>query len=233
MRVALLGQGRLGRSLALLLPRAGVAVTPWSRGQPLPEADVHWVCVRDDAIAEVAAQLPRDSVVLHASGALGPEVLGDRPHGGVLHPLMTFPGPEVGLPSLEGVGAAVGGPAVATARMLATRLGMVPFVVPGDRRAYHAAASLASGHLAALFLDAAAILARAGVADPAARLLPLAVESLRRAAEEGAAAITGPAARGDTATMRAHLAVLTEAEREVYEDLTRRILSHRARPSDP
>ena len=103
MVVALLGQGRLGRSMGTLLPAAGFPVRPWRRGEPLPHADVYWICVRDDAIAEVAALVPSAAVVLHASGALGPGVLADHPQHAVLHPLMTFPGPESGLPDLRGV----------------------------------------------------------------------------------------------------------------------------------
>lgn len=233
MRVGLLGQGRLGRSMAVLLPAAGLEVRCWRRAEPLPEADVYWICVRDGAIAEVAAQVPREATVLHASGALGPEVLADHPHHGVLHPLMTFPGPEVGLPDLHGAGASVAGPARAEAEAIARALGMDPFEVHGDLRRYHAAASLASGHLAAAFLDAAAVLRAAGVEDPGPRLLPLALESLRRAAEAGGAAITGPAARGDAATVAGHEAVLEGEVAALYRLLGRRILQHRAARADP
>lgn len=219
--VALMGMGRLGRSMAALLPRVGVRALPWSRGQPVPEADVHWLTVRDAAIPEVAALLPPDAVALHASGALGPEALGERAERGVLHPLMTFPGPEVALPDLRGVGARVEGTprATAAARALALALGMRPFALTGDARLYHAAACVASGHLAALFCEAAEVLARAGLPEPDARalLLPLALESVRRAADAGPGAITGPAARGDVATEDGHRAVLTPEERPSYE----------------
>lgn len=238
MHVALLGAGRLGRSLAELLPAAGVPATLWRRGEALPAADVYWLTVRDAGLAEVAAQVPRDRVALHASGALPAAVLG-HPLGGVLHPLMTFPGPEVGLPALVGVGARVeGGPeALAAARWLAERLGMV--AVEGvDPAHWHAAACLVSGHLAALLLDAADVLA--GGVDDAPRgsdstrehsaglLLPLALESLRRAAERGPAAITGPAARGDEATVALHRAVVGDAL-PAYDALDARIRALRSR----
>ncbi len=229
MRVALLGPGRLGRSLALLLPSAGQPVTLWSRGEPLPDADVYWLTVRDGALADVAALLPRDRVVLHASGALGPEVLA-HPLGGVLHPLMTFPGPELGLPSLAGVGARVDGPEPAriAARSIARTLGMVP-VEGVEAVAWHAAASMVSGHLAALFLDAAEVLERAGATGNARDLLlPLARESLERAASIGASAITGPAARGDEATIALHRAALGP-ELPAYDALDARIRALKSR----
>lgn len=225
MHVALIGAGRLGRSLAILLPAAGVRTTLVRRGEPLPDADVYWLCVRDSGLAQAAATLPRDRVVLHAAGALAADVLA-HPLGGVLHPLMTFPGPELGLPDLAGVGARVDGPEEARvpARAIAAALGMVP-VEDVDPVAWHAAASMVSGHLAALFLDAAAVLdrARPGGQPPAAQLLlPLARESLARAAMHGALAITGPAARGDDVTVALHLQRL-EAEADVYRALDRRI----------
>ncbi len=225
MHVALIGPGRLGRSLAVLLPAAGIPATLVRRGEPLPEADVYWLVVRDAALPEVAARVPHDRIVLHAAGALGPEVL-HHPLGGVLHPLMTFPGPELGLPNLAGVGARVDGaePARAVARVLAGALGMV-CVEDVDPVAWHAAASMVSGHIAALFLDAVAVLdrGRSSVDPPAAELLlPLALESLVRAAAHGGAAITGPAARGDVATVALHLGRL-QGESEVYRALDKRI----------
>ncbi|MFZ5478504.1 MAG: DUF2520 domain-containing protein [Myxococcota bacterium] len=216
-----------------LLPEAGVDAVGWSRGEPIPSADAYWLAVRDGAIGEVAARLPREAVALHASGALGPEALGDRPERGVLHPLMTFPGPGVGVPALAGVGARVAGTpgAVAVARRVAGALGMRAFEVPGDTRRYHAAASLASGHLGALFLRAADTLAGAGVPEAEARalLLPLALESLRRAAAGGPDALTGPAARDDRATEDAHRAVLADDDRPLYEGLARAIREMRSR----
>jgi predicted short-subunit dehydrogenase-like oxidoreductase (DUF2520 family) len=98
-------------------------------------------------VAEVAAQIQPGGAtpVLHASGALSHDVL--RPHrpAGSLHPLQSFPGPDVATPPLEGVAAAVAGDleAVLVARRLAEALGMAPFTVSGDRRAYHAAAVIA------------------------------------------------------------------------------------------
>lgn len=232
MRVALLGLGRLGRTMAILLPAAGIDVVGWRRGEPLPEADVYWLTLRDDALGQVDSALPSHLVVLHASGALGPEVLATHAERGVLHPLMTFPGPEIGLPPLAGAGANIAGTprACADAGQIATALGLVPFEITGDRRLYHAAACLASGHAAALFLEAAAVLARAGVpaSEAPGLLLPLALESLRRAAAAGPAAITGPAARGDQHTIDAHRAALVGVERVVYDAGT--ALIHAVRP---
>ncbi|MFN7142872.1 MAG: DUF2520 domain-containing protein [Myxococcota bacterium] len=232
MRVAILGVGRLGGTLVPLLRDAGVEVFPWTRGMPIPAgANAYWITTRDTAVFEVASFLSPDAVALHAAGAHGPELLGERADRGVLHPLMTFPGPAVGVPDLRGVGARVDGTprAVEVATEIALRLGMRPFRVPGDTRAYHAAACLASGHLAALFLDAAGVLERAGVPrdEAASLLLPLAEESLRRVAASGPVALTGPAARDDRATERRHHEVLGAGEYTIYAALAARIRSLR------
>ena len=70
--------------------------------------------------------------------------LSTRTHrpAGSLHPLQSFPGPEVAGPPGRGVPAAVAGDpeAVSAATQIALDLGMRPFEVPGDRRLYHLAA---------------------------------------------------------------------------------------------
>jgi predicted short-subunit dehydrogenase-like oxidoreductase (DUF2520 family) len=177
--------------------------------------------VGDSAIADVAAIVPRDGrVILHASASAGLDALRPHEERGVLHPLMTFPGPEIGLPPLAGAGAAVAGSprALAVATELASRLGMVAFPLPGNPAGYHAAATMASGHLGAVFLVAVEAAIAAGVpADRAAALLlPLASESLRRVASAGGGALTGPAARGDEQAMAAHLAAVPDAVRPFY-----------------
>jgi predicted short-subunit dehydrogenase-like oxidoreductase (DUF2520 family) len=120
------------------------------------------------------------------------------------------------------------------ARELATALGLHPVDVPGDPRLWHAAAVLASNHVAAVFADALGLMARAGVEPAAARaaLLPLAHASLDRVAEAGPAAITGPAARGDLATIAGHRAVLPEELRSAYDAVAARIFALRAVSDD-
>jgi predicted short-subunit dehydrogenase-like oxidoreductase (DUF2520 family) len=214
MQIGLLGPGRLGRTLARLLADRGHRVDLRGRGE-LPSGEVILLTVPDAALPEAARSIPPGPVVLHCSGAAEVDVL--RPHApaGSLHPLMTFPGPEVAIPDLAGVPAAVAGDPAAqeAARAIARSLGMSPFSVPGDRRLYHAAAVMAGNFATVLLADAAAVLAAAGVdpADAPGLLAPLALQSLRNAAADPAAALTGPAARGDSATIERHRAALREA----------------------
>lgn len=236
MRIAILGPGRLGRTLALLLPGAGHAVRLLSRHDPISaagDADVALLTVPDHAIARVAAALPRGPIVLHCSGAADVDVL--RPHrpAGSLHPLMTFPGPEVAVPALDGVPAALAGDpeAIEAGRRLALDLGMAPLEISGDRRLYHAAAVMAGNFATVLLADAARTLTAAGVPSDraASALLPLALASLRNAAPDPVAALTGPAARGDHATVQGHRDALDAhglfEVRGAYDALTARALA--------
>ena len=211
MKVGILGPGRLGRSLEVLLTRAGHTVSMAGRGE-VPIGEVWLLTVPDDALAELCPSLPEGPILLHCSGATDLSVFGDRSRAGSLHPLMTFPGPEVSLPNLAGVPAAVAGDdeATAMATRLAADLGLDPVPVPGDRRLYHASAVLA-GNFATVLLDLGAeVLAAAGVPRERAAsvLLPLALESLRNAAPDPARALTGPVARGDHDVIAGHLNAL-------------------------
>jgi len=211
--LVIVGPGRLGRSMAAALQQQGHRVRLVGRGQAIPTAPLTWLTVPDSTLAEVAATVPPGGVLLHASGACEVEVLRPYRPAGSLHPLMTFPGPELATPQLEGLPAAVAGdPAArAAALCLGRALGFAVFEVPGDRRLYHASAVMA-GNFATVLLGAAAeLLAAAGV-DPAqapALLLPLARASLENAAAVGPArALTGPLARGDEAVVAAHRAAI-------------------------
>ncbi|HYD52322.1 MAG TPA: DUF2520 domain-containing protein, partial [Gemmatimonadaceae bacterium] len=103
-----------------------------------------------------------------------------------------------------GAGCAVAGStprALATARALASALGMTPFEVEDEARAlYHASASAASNFVVTLLGASEQLAARAGV--PRAMLAPLARAAVDAWAERGAAgALTGPIARGDVETV--------------------------------
>jgi predicted short-subunit dehydrogenase-like oxidoreductase (DUF2520 family) len=203
--ISIVGAGRLGFALAAALRSAGRDVTgPLARGAT-PAADALVVlCVPDGEIATAAGALEhRDGrLVGHCSGATGLGVL--APHEAFsLHPLMTVPAgaaPDV----LRGAGCAVAGAtprALEAARALAASAGMRPTeVADADRAAYHAAASIASNFLVTLEGAAESLAATAGVDREL--LAPLVRAAADNWARRGArAALTGPIARGDEATV--------------------------------
>jgi predicted short-subunit dehydrogenase-like oxidoreductase (DUF2520 family) len=202
-RIAVIGDGRLGRVLTAALRAAGVRVDgPLGRGADAAGATLALLCVPDAQIETAAAAVAPGPLVGHCSGATGLDVL--APHEAFsLHPLMTVPA-GAGADVLRGAGCAVAGStprAEAAARALADRLGMRPVAVAeDDRAAYHAAASIASNFLVVLEGAAERLAATAGV-DRAA-LAPLVRAAVENWARDGAAdALTGPIARGDEDTV--------------------------------
>ena len=142
-------------------------------------------------------------LVGHCSGACGLAPL--RPHEAFgLHPLMTVTRSGA---SFAGAGAAVAGStpqALAFARSLASELGMTAVeILDEDRAAYHAAASIASNFLITLEDAAERLLSTTG-ADRSI-LVPLVRATVENwATLGGPAALTGPIARGDNATVARH-----------------------------
>lgn len=244
---ALVGPGRAGSSIALALVARGwraVGVAGRSADAPATRAAVARllcppcdlpavgrgaavvVIATPDATIDAVASaitpgLEPGALVVHCSGAHGLDALARlvavRPDVeiGALHPLQTFAAPDP--TRLAGAWAAVAGPPAVTE--LALDLGLRPFVVPDDRRAaYHAAAVVASNHLVALLGQVARIADAAGV--PVDAFWPLVETTIANVEARGAAdALTGPVARGDLATVAAHLDAIDPAERGAYTGL--------------
>ena len=211
--IAVVGPGRLGTALSAALRGASLDVQgPLRRGET-PDRPVTLVllCVPDGAIAAAARAVPPGPVVGHCSGATTLEPIAAAGHPAFsLHPLMTVP--ARGVTTFEGAGAAVAGhPAAAE---LARRLQLRPIEIgDGDRAAYHAAASMASNFLITLETAAERVAATAGMTREA--LVPLVRASVENWADQGRAALTGPIARGDAATVRLHRAALRERAPEL------------------
>lgn len=207
--VRVIGAGRAGRSFA----KAIDDLVDWDvidmrgRGVAIDDAaadvDLVLIATPDSVVADVAAAIrPGRAVVAHVAGSLGLDVLAPHDRRAALHPLMSLPDAEIGAERLTGGWFAVAGdPLVAD---LATALGGRTFEIADDDRAlYHAAAAVASNHLVALLGHAQRLGASVGV--PADALMALALGSAENAVALGpAAALTGPAARGDEATLVAH-----------------------------
>lgn len=200
------------------------------------------LAVRDDAIRPLAAALAaaraiaERHVVLHLSGAQGQEALGSlvtsRAALGSLHPLQTIVEPERTPARLKGAWAAVEGMprAVEAGERLAADLGMHPFRISTKAKPiYHAGAVFASNYLVVVEAVAQRLLRHAGLsdADAWAALRPLVegtIENLSRGAGEPRTALTGPVARGDTATVARHLEALDMDDAALYRMLGRAAL---------
>lgn len=240
-RVGVVGAGRVGAVLAARLQRAGHPITAVSgrsqatllRVQTLlptvqitdPAAvvrasDVIVLAVPDDALADVAQDLVgavrRGQVVVHTSGRHGLAVLAPLAAAGArtiaMHPAMTFTGTEVDLDRdcVFGVTSAPADREIAET-LVAELGGTVMWVDEADRATYHASLAHGANHLTTIVTQAMDLLREIGAADPAAVLRPLLTAALDNTLAYGDAALTGPVARGDVDTVRAHMRTIDDS----------------------
>lgn len=193
-RVSVVGRGRVGGAFAARLAEHG-------RLADTSDADLVVLCVPDAAIATVARELPAGPWLAHVSGATPLAALAPHARRFSVHPLQTFTRAR-GAEQIDGAWAAVTGEddtARAAGFWLARTLGLRAFELADDRRAvYHAGAAMASNFLVTLHRAAARAMTAAGA--PVDALTPL----MRRTIENDFD-LTGPIARGDVATIEAHL----------------------------
>jgi hypothetical protein len=220
--VRFIGPGRAGRSLAVALTSIGWHVDALLGRDDDPAdaaqgVDLLVLSTPDDRIADVAAAVRPcpGTVVLHLSGSLGLAVLAPHPRRAALHPLVPLPDEVVGSARLAtGATFAVAGDPLAAD--LASALGGRVVAVPDDQRArYHAAASIAANHVVAVLGQVERVAESAGLdLGTFLGLTRAALDDVERVGPRRA--LTGPAARGDWATLARHRDALAESERPGY-----------------
>ena len=194
------------------------------------EVDLNIVTIKDDAIEEVAGQLNKKIPVVHSSGSASIHVFDGFDKYGVLYPLQTF------------------------SKLRALDIDAIPFLIEGSEpsfedwiisfchdylseNAYHADSKKRGEiHLAAVFAcnfttqllqESDLLLQKTGL--DLSLLHPLVKETMDKTLELGPAlAMTGPAKRGDVATIKKHLDQLKDQDelREIYKIITDRISSN-------
>ena len=182
-------------------------------------ADIWLFAVPDSRIAEVSAEFalalpPRSDsrganppIAFHCSGFLPASTLEPlRALGWQLasvHPVLTFATPEAAVQQFKGTPCGLEGDecALRILRPLIAAIGGEAFAVLSERKGlYHAAAVFASNFTVVLQAIAREAWADSGVPDEVARKIQrsLVQATLENVLKFGPAAITGPAARGDT-----------------------------------
>jgi predicted short-subunit dehydrogenase-like oxidoreductase (DUF2520 family) len=256
--ISIVGPGNLGRALALTLAAAGYHVPSLilranSRrlrqakslarhigaqiahiGKQSISAEIVWITVPDDAIANVARALSqsgdwRGKIVFHSSGALASDELVPLQALGAkvasVHPMMSFVRGEV--PEMAGVPFALEGDraAVRAARSIVKNLGGSSFAIKKQNKVlYHVFGSFASPLVIALMATMEDVARAAGLRNRDIKpvVTPLLSQTLRNYQKHDAArAFSGPLARGDVATVSRHLAELQKLPHaiEVYRAL--------------
>jgi predicted short-subunit dehydrogenase-like oxidoreductase (DUF2520 family) len=203
-RIHIIGTGRAGSAIRARLRERGIHVTDGRA--PDPAAELVLLCVPDSVIDEVAAAVAPGAWIAHVSGATRLDALGPHERRFSVHPLQTLTR-DRGAEQLDGAWGAIGGESVEAldrARWLAETLGLRPFdVADADRALYHAAAVIGGNFLVTLHQAATRLLADAGA--PPEAIVPLMARTIENGFD-----LTGPIARGDRATIDAHLAALDE-----------------------
>jgi predicted short-subunit dehydrogenase-like oxidoreductase (DUF2520 family) len=250
--VAVVGGGCVGRTFGRLLRRAGYAVGPVvcrsaarareavafiGAGEPCTQpaaaargADWVLLSVPDDAIEPLARTLRTDARVVHFCGTLPSSVL--APTGGrvgAIHPLRSFADPAVAAEAFPGTFCLWEGEEPEALERLVRECGGRPIRVRSDGKPFtHAGAVFASNYVVAMVETAVGLFERAGVSrsealEPLLGLLGGTLENLRRVGLPQA--LTGPIARGEVGTVRAHLAAMEAAGlADLYRTLGRAAL---------
>jgi predicted short-subunit dehydrogenase-like oxidoreductase (DUF2520 family) len=204
-RVNVIGPGRVGSAVTARLEERGIAVQA--------DAELVLLCVPDGAIAECAQRVAPGPWVAHVSGATPLAALDPHVRRFGLHPLQTFVRWR-GAEQLDGAWAAVTAEtdeARTVGTELARLLGLQPFPLGEEsRRLYHAGAAIASNFLVTLHRAAAQLLDEAGA--PPEALVPLMTRTIENGFE-----LTGPIARGDWATVDAHVHAIRARAPELEE----------------
>lgn len=265
--VAIIGAGRVGSSMGLLLRRAGYAITAVAcrsaasaqkaaafigAGEPTTDvvkasagAGIILITTPDRAIRDacIAAAsggaLRPGTLVVHTSGAHTLDLLDAARSAGagraVLHPLQSLASREQGIRTLPGSYFRIESDpeAAESAREIVRALGGIELVMPkwsSDRDSaalYHAGAVAVSNYFVALVHYGLKFYQTLGADNQEAlkAVLPLINGTLHNIQTLGIPdALTGPIMRGDTGTVRDHLAAMRKKAPELgvlYRELAR------------
>lgn len=194
------------------------SVSPWEITR---EADVVFITTPDDLIESTCMTISehkgfeKNAVVIHCSGALSSDILSSARDSeamvATLHPLQSFASTDQAVSLVPGSFCTIEGDkdALPIVRQIVEDIGGILLEITAEKKTlYHAAAVAASNYLVTLLHLALELDKAAGLTSDTSykALLPLIKGTLSNIGEEGIpGALTGPIARGDVATVSAHL----------------------------
>lgn len=247
-RILMIGTGRMAHQLGQALTHAGhvlvgvagrdpertaalaqdLGTDPMALGDPLPPSELVLLAVSDDAISAVAGQLPiTDAVVAHTSGASSLDLLAPHPKRGVLWPVQSLTlGRSMDLSDVPLIVDANSDAARALLLAVARTVSGAVHVIGGEQRRRMHLAAVFANNLPVFMLAEAQHMLRA-MELPTDLLTPLWRTATANAADGDAlGSLTGPARRGDQATIQRHLDLLADDPElaRIYQLLSERIM---------
>ena len=200
----------------------------------LPIDDLHalesktvLICVKDEATAEVSAELPKSCFVVHTSGSVPLSVLEGHDGFAVLYPLQTFSkSREINLRTVPFLIEASDKEHLILITELASRISEnIQVANSEERKQIHLAAVYVNNFTNHIIHTAKELMEEKGLDWQL--LLPLLRETVEKLSYmDPESAQTGPAKRNDLTTINEHLSMLPMQERELYELLSNRIQQH-------
>lgn len=206
----------------------------------LPASEIICLCVPDSAISQTASQLgqlpwlSKETLILHFSGNCSSQLLrslADHHHCHIasLHPIRSFNGDKDNS-FIEAFCALEGSHHIQPIiERIFRPLKLKLITLKSNKKSsYHAASVFCSNFLIGLLHQAFQLYSDSGIDNDTAHqlLIDLARSTLNNLnnTKNFKAALTGPVARGDTATINDHLAVLTSETRLLYQHLSQSLI---------
>lgn len=233
MNIVIIGRGNVASNLDYAFRKKGVVcqmVSSREGLEALPDANVYIYAVRDEALAEVVAQVKEKerAMHLHTSGSMPITVFGDdKPHAGIFYPFQTFSKARIieDFSTIPVFFEARGIDDISAVYSLAlTITSHVYETTQHDRERLHVAGVYACNFTNLMYTMAAELLQNTHI--PFSALLPLIDETAAKIHTLAPRdAQTGPARRGDEIVMNHHKDLLTEEQRLLYSLLSNEIRS--------
>ena len=232
MNIVIIGQGNVATNLDYAFRKKGRVCEMVSSREgldELPLANVYIYAVKDEALAEVVAQVKgkERAMHLHTSGSMPISVFGDdKPHAGIFYPFQTFSKACLieDFSTVPIFFEARGIDDISAVYSLALSItSHVYETTQHDRERLHVAGVFTNNFTNLMYTMAAELLQNTHI--PFKALLPLIDETAKKIHTLAPRdAQTGPARRGDENVMRHHLSLLGNEQQKVYQLLSEEIL---------
>ena len=228
MKIVIIGKGNVAINLDYAFRKKGIVCEMVSSREgldELPLANVYIYAVKDEALAEVVAQVKgkERAMHLHTSGSMPISVFGDdKPHAGIFYPFQTFSKACLieDFSTVPVFFEARGIDDISAVYSLAlTITSHVYEATQHDRERLHVAGVFTNNFTNLMYTMAGELLQNTHI--PFRALLPLIDETAKKIHTLSPRdAQTGPARRGDENVMNHHLELLNDEQRQVYQLLS-------------